>query len=213
MESNITEQQYLNDELQLAEPHFDEEATVLSARPVVPLEEIKARASISRRLAFGLTILGSLLVGAFGASLLYKQRGQKPATAITERVVAGSAASAEGSPVIESSTGEARKAIVQAEAPNAGAVAEDKKPELPTAQRAERSEPQTRRIELARHDKESLTTSHAAEKEMRRAERMEARRLRRVTERESQNEARSRRRKSSDDLLRIREIFEGSPRP
>jgi hypothetical protein len=213
MESNITDQQYLNDELQLPEPHFDEEATVLSARPVVPLEEIKARASIGRRLAFGLTILGSLLVGALGASLIYKQRGQKPAMTIMDTVVAGSAASAEGSPVIESSTGEARKAIAQSEAPNAGAVAEDKNPELQIAQRAERSEPQTRRIELARHDKESLTTSHAAEKEMRRAEKIEARRLRRTTERESENEARSRRRKSSDDLLRIREIFEGSPRP
>jgi hypothetical protein len=51
------------------------------------------------------------------------------------------------------------------------------------------------------------------EKELRRAERMEERRLKRAADREAKREARGRKSGSSDDLLRIREIFEGSPRP
>ena len=50
------------------------------------------------------------------------------------------------------------------------------------------------------------------DEEMRREERIEARRLRRRAERQAEREARRDRRRG-DDLLRIREIFEGSRRP
>jgi flagellar biosynthesis GTPase FlhF len=219
MESNITEQRYFNDELQLSEPHFDEEATLLSARPVVPLQEIKAAAPNGRRLVFGLSILVSLIVGALGATLIYKQRGQKSATAIVETAVAGSGARAQDSAVTEASIGEAGKEVAPAEMQNAGSAADDKKLESQTI-RTERSQPQTNRVETAKLKREQRTISRVDErdsrydeKEMRRADQAEARRLRRRAERESQSEARRHKAKSSDDLLRIREIFEGSPRP
>ncbi|HYN23937.1 MAG TPA: hypothetical protein VES69_02715, partial [Pyrinomonadaceae bacterium] len=50
---------------------------------------------------------------------------------------------------------------------------------------------------------------HGEEWELRRAERREARRL----NRDAMRERRQRREQTGDDLLRIREIFEGSPRP
>ena len=74
MESDITSQGYFNGDLQLAEPHFDEEATLLSARPVVPLEEIMVEARSRRRLVIGLAMVGSLVMGALGATLIYKQQ-------------------------------------------------------------------------------------------------------------------------------------------
>lgn len=219
MESNITEQRHFNDELQLSEPHFDEEATLLSARPVVPLQEIKAAAPNGRRLVFGLSILVSLIVGALGATLVYKQRGQKSATAIVETAVAGSGASARDSAVTEASIAEAGKEVAAAETQNVRSVADDKKLESQTVH-TERSESQTNRVETAKLKREQRTISRVDErdfrqdeKEMRRADGVEASRLRRRAERESQSEARRHKGKSSDDLLRIREIFEGSPRP
>jgi hypothetical protein len=209
MEANITEQKYLNGDLQLSEPHFDEEATVLSARPVVPLEKIKSEAGIGRRLAFGLSIIVSLMVGALGATLVYKQRGQKPSTAIADTAVAGSGASAQDSgATVTDKVGK----DAHAEAQIAGSVAENEKPQQEIGERVERSEPQTRRVEPAKPETEQRVVSHSVEREIRHAEQIEARRLRRNADRESQREVRSHKRKS-DDLLRIREIFEGSPRP
>src|SRR5512132_779890 len=82
MESNITNQQYFGTDSQLSEPHFDEEATLLSARPVVRLSDVRTEARSGKRLAFGLAMVIAVMAGAFAASLIYKQRGQKEATAI-----------------------------------------------------------------------------------------------------------------------------------
>lgn len=205
MEANITEQQHSEDDLQLAEPHFDREATVLSARPVVPLDEVKARAISGKRLAFGLAVVVSLMVGALGAILIYKQLNQKPATAIVEMAVAGSGASTQDPAVAAPSTGEATEDdVAEAEVPDTGVVAEDQKP---------KAQPQlTRKVESARGPRPKQSISQVDEKELRRADRIDARRLRRKEEREARREARSKS-KSPDDLLRIREIFEGSRRP
>lgn len=206
MESNITEQQYFDGDLQLAEPHFDEEATVLSARPVVPLKEIreiKAEARSARHLVLGLSIVVSLMIGALGATLIYKQRGQKSAAAIVYAAVAGSGASTHDSAVIGSSTGEAKKDVSEADGWDASSL-EDKKPAPQIARRVQ-SVKAGKRQEEPRYQVD--------EREMRRAERVEARRLRSKAEREARKKARGRKNKSSDDLLRIREIFEGPRRP
>ncbi|HET9786595.1 MAG TPA: hypothetical protein VFP47_05660, partial [Pyrinomonadaceae bacterium] len=59
----------------LSLPHFDEDATLLSARPVVPLHEVKAETRSRRRVIFGLTILAAILLGAISATLLLMQSG------------------------------------------------------------------------------------------------------------------------------------------
>lgn len=186
MESNITDQQYLAADLQLSEPHFDEEATVLSARPVVPLHEVRTGARSSRRLGFGLAILVALLVGAFGATLIYQQRGQKEEEAIAEP------ASSISEPAVQ-------------EGPVAGASgsAVDLNGSAPSF--AVNTDAGTTRPPLYAPAQEN-------KREMRRAERIEARREREA-ERQTNRDARGHKNQPSDDLLRIREIFEGSRRP
>ena len=69
----------------LSLPHFDEEATLLSARPVVPLNAVKADTRRRRPVVFGLTILLAILVGAISATLLM-QRGQTSQNAAESEV-------------------------------------------------------------------------------------------------------------------------------
>ena len=186
----------------LTEPHFDEEATVLSAQPVVPLRKIAAKERSGKRLALGLTVMFSLLVGALGGALIYKQRGQKQSTAVFDAAIPG----AEGMAVAEPSTApEVAEQVSKAEpAPE---------PEqLPvTATKSAAAHPQ--RVEPVKVEKRAKQAPVEVDDwEQRRAERIEAWRARRKQEREEMREAR-RNRNRADDLLRIREIFEGSRRP
>src|SRR5688572_17562864 len=81
----------------LSLPHFDEDATLLSARPVVPLQQVKSETRSRRHMIFGLTILAAILLGAISATLLLMQSGQNPE----------SAAETEGSQPVVSSSGAA----------------------------------------------------------------------------------------------------------
>ena len=187
----------------LTEPHFDEEATVLSAQPVVPLRKIEAKERSGKRLALGLTVMFSLIVGALGGALIYKQRGQKQSTAVLDAAIPG----AEGIAVAEPAP-EVAEPVSKAEpAPEQLAVitvpGAEKKSAAPRPQRVEpvKVEKRTRQEPVEMDDWEQ-----------RRAERIEAWRARRKQERQEMKEAR-RYRNRADDLLRIREIFEGSRRP
>lgn len=215
MESNITDQQYLSADFQLSQPHFDEEATVLSARPVVPLHEVRTGARSSRHLGFGLAILVALLVGAFGATLIYQQGGQKeveaiaqPASSISEPAVqedpvAGVSGSAVALNEWVPSIAENTNAGITRQALNAPAPTQAKKPPLAVLRSAPVGRGKTGQNEAINQENK---------REMRRAERMEARRGRRA-ERQAKRDARGTENQRSDDLLRIREIFEGSRRP
>lgn len=202
MENNITEQQYFDGNLPLAEPHFNEEATVAAARPVVPLQEIATKAR-SKRLIFGLSILVALMVGALGATLIYKQRAQNPVTAITDAAVTGSGASGEQTMNPASMT--------EAKAGGGAAVGAEKEDDALVADQKPKPQVAPRMVPARARPVQEKPLSRADEKEMRRLERIEERRLRNIEEREARRE--SRRRRKSNDLLRIREIFEGSPRP
>ncbi len=215
MESNITDQQYLGADLQLSEPHFDDEATVLSARPVVPLHEVRTGAHFSRRLGFGLAILVALLVGAFGARLIYQQRGQneekaiaEPASSISEPAVQeGPVAGASGSAV---DLDESAPSI--AENTNAGTTRQALNVPAPT--QAREPAPEVLRSASAGRGvtRQNEAINQENNREMRWAERMGARR-KRAAERQAKRDARGHENQPSDDLLRIREIFEGSRRP
>jgi hypothetical protein len=198
MELNTTSQKNL--EMPLAEPHFDEEATLLSAQPVVPLEEIGPEERSGKRLMFGVAIMFSLIVGALGGTLIYKQRGQKQSTAIVDTAVPGADGIAveSVSPVPEQAP-EAGTGTL----PDSSAVPAEIKSVPSRLLRAGSSRVETKEKRLA---------SMEDERQLRRAERIEARRLRRKSEREAQKEAR-RYRDRPDDVLRIREIFEGARRP
>ena len=195
MESSITNREYFEGE-PLAEPHFDDEATLLSARPVVPLQEIRAEERSGKRLAVGAAMVFSLLVGAVGATLIYKQRGQRQAAAIVDAAVPG----VDGMAVDEPDTSLAENA--QDAATGLLQEADSPTPDKALASPAAKSSS----VETSKRHK-------VFERELLRAERNESRRLKRESAREAQKEALGRRSKSSGDLLRIREIFEGSPRP
>ncbi len=212
MDLNITEQQYSDDNLQLTEPHFDEEATVLSARPVVPLEEIKEAPS-RKHLAFGLSIVASLIVGGLAATFILKQRWQKPATEITGAAIAGSGANATDSAASAPSGGEVKENLTAN--PEVSAASEDKDSQVKVTSPIKRSQTRTVQPILPNPEDEKAALeeiSRAERREMRRAARLEEWRLRRQEARGAGDFGR-RRRRSSDDLLRIREIFEGSRRP
>ncbi len=230
MESNITEQQYLAADLQLSEPHFEEEATLLSARPVVPLHEVKAEERSGRRLTIGLALVAALVVGALGATLVYKQRSQTAATATEETTtpVANEQAATDAS--ANAVAGGVAGGIVADPPQAASGVAENsseaadrdarndarnivttrpRKPETVVVRHSDPDKPAAPRRDEAVRDDVVLEDEKAA----RRAERIEARRLRQEAAREARQDGRRRRARRSDDLLRIREIFEGPRRP
>ena len=188
-------------EMSPAEPHFDEEATLLSARPVVPLDEIVAKERSGKRLAFGLAIAFSLIVGALGGALIYKQ-GHKESTAIFETVIAGADGIAVNEEVAAPSVNEPLAETSTGTLPERRAVPAETQPNTPSRRvRSSRSETAERNL-----------PSQVDDNELRWKERIEEWRRRRKFERQAQKEAR-RHGNSSDDVLRIREIFEGSRRP
>lgn len=215
MESNIKNQQSSGADLHLSEPHFDEEATLLSARPVVPLREVRLETRSGRRLALGLAMAISVMAGALGATLIYKQRGQKQATGIVERAtgvsgpkaqpLSGAAGAISESPASTPSVSEDLNAVTRREVQSAGDITEPSKAAPLFSPGAESGR--------ANDTQQSEADNRQDEGAMRRAERMEARRLRRDAAREAKRETRGHKSQSSSDLLRIREIFEGSPRP
>lgn len=223
MASNITEQQY-SAGLQLSEPHFEEEATLLSARPVVPLHEIEAAKRSRKRLTFGLALVTALVVGALGATLIYRQRGQAPETATVETGTVETAladASETAAGVSTAATAGGGKSEAPAPTVSASVPVRDKvrdeaaeKPRDNAAARSRKPAPQSARPTKSSDPwRDQEVDRMEAQWAERRAERREARRLRREAQRESGGEVRGRRVRRSDDLLRIREIFEGPPRP
>ena len=199
-----TNEQYFNSESPLTEPHFDEEATVLSARPVVPLEEIQLEEHSRKRLLFGLAIACSLALGALCGAFVYKNSEQGASTAITEaapgatglNVNAPVSAIAEG--VDASATGISPESEVQTSVPPVS-----KKPLAPVS----------RNSRVVARDPKTPAPPQIEQQERNWDEELYERRLRRRSERQAMRESRRRQRRPADDLWRVRDIFEGPPRP
>ena len=204
MESNNINQEYFEGAAPFGEPHFDEEATVLSARPVVPLQEIKAEEQSRKRLIVGLAMACSLTMGALAATLIYKQRGEGQSTAVST-AVPGAAGMVVDPPASSSATAEVGGGAVADTLPEGGATTAEKK-SVPSVSGSTASTA----VELQR--KKNLPQQEEG-LEVTRAERIDSRRLRRRSERQAWRESGGRQRKTSDDLLRIRDIFEGPARP
>jgi hypothetical protein len=203
MESNNINQEYFEGAVPLGEPHFDEEATVLSARPVVPLQEIEAEKRSRKHLIVGLAMACSLMMGALAATLLYKQRGEGPSRT-SSTAVPGAAGMRVDDPVSSPATEDVDGAAAGT-LPEGDATTAAKKSEPPLS-----SSTTSTAVEL--QQKKNLPEQEE-ELELTRAERIDSRRLRRRLERQAWRESGARQRKTSDDLLRIRDIFEGPSGP
>jgi len=138
MESNNINQEYFEGAVSLDEPHFDEEATVLSARPVVPLQEIKAEEQSRKRLIVGLAMACSLTMGALAATLVYKQRGEGQSTAIST-AVPGAAGIVVNDPASSSATSVEEQLQVHCRRPARQRPRRNRYPRSPAAQRQPQS--------------------------------------------------------------------------
>ena len=203
----------------LDEPHFDEEATILAAQPVVPLDEVRAEKRSKAGVAVALAIAGGLLIGLLAATLIYRYLG------------AGQVPRGETATVTEQPAGpDAEQTSNQLPSPVGGAVgvndsavtsAEDQTPVEAEAREGQLDEEPGRVPEVAPRRPVVVRESRPpvdeeedeeAERALRRAERQEERRERRRAIREARRQDRQPDRRA-DDLTRIREIFEGAPKP
>ena len=217
----IADGQWVPEYPPVSQPHFVEERTLLSARPVVPLEQVKTRERSRRGLLLTSAIAVSLLLGACTAlAIVYVQQRRitQPASdptqqskseqvnptsapleeaADVEKSTASAGASASARRGTSSSSPESEKRAV---AVNASNTETKRIATVPSARTSRQNEVP---VADARTDE---SASRVNDREMRRDERREARRVWR-------EEIRQRRVNSSDDLFRIREIFEGRRRP
>lgn len=190
-------------------PHFDDEATVQSARPVVPLKEVRRASRSKQRMLLGAALCLAGIVGAVAASLVFSDRGQPVEESATATIPESSEVPSTG---FITPSGEASGATVD---PNetvaidtAAAATErtDDRVKVPSSPSVSRQQPirnsgVSKPVEkIVSMPEPEFEDREAEERAARREERREARRLRRE-------------RRAGDGLTRIREIFEGSPRP
>ncbi|HEV2883809.1 MAG TPA: hypothetical protein VGW36_03065 [Pyrinomonadaceae bacterium] len=207
MQSNNPEQTFPTDDPTLTEPHFDEEATVLSARPVVPLERVPTRSRINRNWIFAFALAGAVLIGVAGTAIYYSRlldritdsttAANDPQSSTLPEVVAGGAMALPSS--VNSDSDAELRAEVKTPVEPAPVIEKETAAPRPAANRT-----------VERRSRPAFEDDDDREKEDRREERRAERKAERQRERELKRERRAAR---SDDLLRIREIFEGSRRP
>lgn len=200
-----------SEEEPLTLPHFDDERTLQSARPVVPLHDVK-RAELTRRHVFlGAALCLAAVVGAVVASLIYSQPAQPAPEAVTATIPD---ATVPTSADFVTPSGEASGSAVNPQdvaAPNPEISARSNDDGERTVRRADSRNRQAiaRNPQVERQSEQAVNESRVqdrseldfrAQEEMLRQQRREARRARRE-------------RRASNGLTRIREIFEGSPRP
>jgi hypothetical protein len=205
MESEITNAE-TGLELPLAEPHFDDEATLLSARRVVPLDEVSSDGMhttwhFGRGWIFAATIAGALLLGAFVGAAYYSYVNRESAQQFVD--LESVAAGVEGiatAPAVDNEPSASANASEFGNATPADSTAatraEEQTAEPQPAVSVESSKPVARRVDVL---------TFPSSREERKAARRQAKERKRELERES--------RKSRNDLTRIREIFEGPQKP
>ena len=192
-----------------AEPHFDDERTLLSARPVVPLEKIEAKARHRRQWFLGGAFALAMMLGAASALVAsYLKLRNAPQTAAAELSVEPEAAPA---PV----------AVAQSSPTDTPAVVDDESVEettLPPETPKKESAPKHRAV-VVRPDPEPIEdrdtrdmSEHEQLGRIRDAvlyDEWQERRARRAMRRERRRAERYNYR----DLSNLDEIFEGRRRP
>lgn len=196
----------------LLQPHFDEEATLVSAKPVVPLSVVHSRGRRRNLLMFGGAIALSVLVGAIGGTLIYSQRNkQNQPSALTEQKSAAALTPASGGVTPEEPLEPTAEAVTTTDShSDQDQLTEIPEPQLETrTNRTNRAQLDKKSVELvtaksSAHEQRQVKADRGAAQQQRIDTSREERRPRRVDEAQTQME-----RNDSSDLFRIREIFEG----
>jgi len=217
----------------LSLPRFDEEATLLSARPVVPLHEVRAATRSRRLLNFASTIVAAAVVGTVGTSLLFMP-GDKQTSNVAEgehslaaNPGSDSSQQIQSDPFHDTSgTSPAGQAVQFGESATLTALTKGHTDQTtavaPTSRKSSINREQATRTSNALRPTRTKTSPHTSAQTTLAAQNndddleMDERRLRREERRDAWRLRRERinsRQQSSDDLMRIREIFEGVPRP
>ena len=201
------DRQFSEDE-PLTLPHFDEEATIQSARPVVPLRDV--RKSTRRSWLSVLAVILAAALGVVAASLIYSSRKEQ-----AQDLTGAKQTFPAKSPDFVAPSGEAGGATLNRDQsvalegePTTEISVEKTDLRQPTPiKRAARRAPVEKVEQESKPEAQTEDREHEdfpAEDQSRRQQRREARQLmrqRRVEERRG------------NDLTRIREIFVGSRRP
>jgi hypothetical protein len=179
---------YFPKKMEVQQPHFDDERTMLSARPVVPLEQIEAKVKHRRRWFLGSAFAIAMLLGAASAlvSAYFKLRND-PDPEIQALSVSSVPEQTPESvlPVVESTPTPQPRTTDKADKPNYV-------PRL------------TEEDELERI-RDAVLVEEWQERRARRAERRAERRIERRERRRAERE-------SGRDLSNLDEIFEGPRR-
>ena len=207
---NSTIDDRMTGERKLDEPHFDEEATVL-ARPVVPLDEVvppdEVGAPRRPKLVLALAVAGGLIIGLLSATLIFRVLRSDQTATVEPSTVAEQPANQ-----IPTSAGGVSESMAEVEPEP---VEKENQAVVSPTDRETDPEPQVpRRPIIVTESRPQVDDDEAEEIEraMRRAARQEERRERRRTARQAKRQERQST-QQPDDLTRIREIFEGSPKP
>ena len=183
--------------MRVQQPHFNDERTMLSAQPVVPLEEIEAKVKHRRRWFLGSAFAVAMLLGAASAlvSAYFKLRGA-PEPEIQTLSVSSvpEITTAEVLPVVEST-------------PQSTQSPQPRNRDRATRVAPVIVEPPLRDEEdELRRIRDAVLVDEWQERRQRRAER-------RAERREERRERRRAERDSERDLSNLDEIFEGRRRP
>ena len=192
-------------------PHFDDEATLLTARAVVPIEEAAASGNIRSYLVKAAIVLTAALLGAAVAVSVdfFQNRRSREATAVIEPSVPGTQGAVEETADSSAPGPQSNESAVSAPTTKAPATADQGSLGAPPAARTEEESPS---IDSARDKEKSVDSEGAANRRsvlVKRSERLTRRQQAAKVQRSGDaNRIIERPR----DAGRIREIFEG-PNP
>ncbi|MFN2530761.1 MAG: hypothetical protein ABR555_05660 [Pyrinomonadaceae bacterium] len=184
----------------LDEPQFDDERTIQSARPVVPLETISESHRLRRRFALGGALLVALALGALAAvaiSFLQQPRNQ-------QTINRDAASEAQAEPRIPPDSANEQPADTNPSVSNS--TGDEAQAEDSSERPIQRPVPGSRRVS-PKQSWESGKTSGGTQPRL--VDQWQERRARRVTRHEPRERDTHHRR----DIFRVDEIFQGTDRP
>lgn len=201
---------------QSTEPHFDDERTLLTARPVVPLEKINAKARHRKQWFLGGAFAVAMMLGAASALLAqyFKLRNVQSAPAEVSQEVDVPATPLA---VAENPPPDTETPLVEVQAP---AVTEAATEELTPAESTPKKQTSVRRMTAAAHKRDDYVDPRNDDRNISEADQLnrirdsvlydewQERRARRAMRRERRRAERYNHR----DLSNLDEIFEGRRR-